>query len=146
MFQVEKNEKPFEMTLAEVVEKQIRFLNDLAKSSLSLKEFDAVISVPIYFSQQQADFLKNCAQKAGFNIQRVMKNPIAACLCYDLEEDNLSEDLVLVYQMGGNSIEVSLVSVANGLFRLIDSIFLKDLGGDKFTDCVIDVLAEEFQK
>lgn len=48
--------------------------------------------------------------------------------------------------MGGNSIEVSLVSLLNGLYRFIDSISIKNLGGDRFTDLIIDVLCEEFQR
>jgi molecular chaperone DnaK (HSP70) len=76
----------------------------------------------------------------------MIKNPIAACLAYDLEEDNSKESLILVYQMGGNSIEVSLVNLLNGLYRIIDSIVIKNLGGDLFTDLIIDILCEEFQR
>ena len=48
--------------------------------------------------------------------------------------------------MGGNSIEVSLVNLLNGLYRIIDSIVIKNLGGDLFTDLIIDILCEEFQR
>ena len=50
----------------------------------------------------------------------------------------------LVYQMGGNSIEVTLVSILNGLYRCVDSINLTNIGGDRFTDIVVDILCEEF--
>ena len=46
--------------------------------------------------------------------------------------------------MGGNSIEVSLVNVVNGLYRIVDSISVKNVGGDHFTDIVVDILCEEF--
>ena len=48
--------------------------------------------------------------------------------------------------MGGNSIEVTLVSLSNGLYRLVDSIDLLNTGGDQFTDIVVGILCEEFQK
>ncbi len=48
--------------------------------------------------------------------------------------------------MGGNSIEVSLISLSNGLYRCLDSIYVENTGGDKFTDIVVDILCEEFQK
>lgn len=48
--------------------------------------------------------------------------------------------------MGGNSIEVTLVSLNNGLYRCLDSIHMKNLGGDNFTEIVVDILCEEFQK
>jgi molecular chaperone DnaK (HSP70) len=48
--------------------------------------------------------------------------------------------------MGGNSIEVTLINLSNGLFRCLDSIHMKNIGGDKFTDIVVDILCEEFQK
>ena len=58
----------------------------------------------------------------------------------------MNSSLTLVYQMGGNSIEVSLVSLLNGMYRILDSISLQNIGGDRFTDLVIDVLCEEFQR
>lgn len=146
VFLVEKNEKPYELTISEAIEKELNYLFELAKSNLGIKECDAVLSVPKYFTEKQTEFLKACAQKAGFNVLRMIKNPIAACLAYDLEDDNSNEGLVLIYQMGGNSIEVSLVSLLNGLYRFIDSISIKNLGGDRFTDLIIDVLCEEFQR
>lgn len=48
--------------------------------------------------------------------------------------------------MGGNSIEVTLVSLSNGLYRCLDSIHVLNSGGDQFTDIVVDILCEEFQK
>ncbi len=48
--------------------------------------------------------------------------------------------------MGGNSIEVSLVSLLNGMYRILDSISLQNVGGDRFTELIIDVLCEEFQR
>lgn len=48
--------------------------------------------------------------------------------------------------MGGNSIEVTLVSLSNGLYRILDSIDMMNTGGDKFTDVIVDILCEEFHK
>ena len=76
----------------------------------------------------------------------MITNPMGACLAYNLEEDNSTDSLVLVYQMGGNSIEVSLVQLTNGLYRYVDTIKLENVGGDLFTDIVVDILCEEFQR
>lgn len=51
---------------------------------------------------------------------------------------------VLVYQMGGNTIEVTYIKVINGLYQCVNSISLKNIGGDVFTDIVVDILSEEF--
>lgn len=48
--------------------------------------------------------------------------------------------------MGGNSIEVTLINLSNGLYRCLDSINVLNSGGDQFTDIVVDILCEEFQK
>ena len=48
--------------------------------------------------------------------------------------------------MGGSSTELSLVSITNGLFRIVDSLLVNNLGGDQFTDIIVDILQEEFQK
>ena len=53
---------------------------------------------------------------------------------------------LLDYQMGGNSIEATLIQLTNGLYRLIDSIHVQNLGGDQFTDLIVDILCEEFEK
>jgi molecular chaperone DnaK (HSP70) len=52
----------------------------------------------------------------------------------------------MVYQLGGNSLELSLLNITNGLARIIDSINLQNVGGDLFTTAVIDILCEEFQR
>ena len=78
---------------------------------------------------------------------RTIRNGAAACLAYDLEEDKGARDsLVLVYQMGDNSLELSLVHVSNGLLRCVASSFTHDIGGYRFTDAVVDILCEEFQR
>lgn len=48
--------------------------------------------------------------------------------------------------MGGNSIEVTIVSISNGLYRCLDSIYVQNSGGDQFTDIIIDILCEEFKR
>jgi len=146
VFSVDKGGEPFELPLEECVEHQLKFLNDLAKSSLNLKETEAVLAVPCYFSSEESDLLKKCAENAGFIVPRMIKNPVAACLAYDLEEDTTQSNLSLVYQLGGNSVEVSLVDLCNGLYRIIDSKSLMNLGGDNFTELIIDICSEEFTR
>jgi hypothetical protein len=55
---VEKNSKPYELSLSETIEKELKYLADLAKTSLSVKECDAVFAVPVHFKKEQTDFLK----------------------------------------------------------------------------------------
>ncbi len=76
----------------------------------------------------------------------MIKNPIAACLAYDLEDDNTQSNLSLVYHLGGNSVEVSLVALSNGLYRIIDSKSVRGLGGDNFTDLIVDICCDEFTR
>lgn len=135
-----------EQTLSDAIQKQLKYLIELAKTSLSVRECNAVMSVPCYFTPDQTEFLKMRAQKAGFNVLRMIRDPAAACLAYDLEDDNSKVSNVLVYQMGGNSLEVSLVNITNGLLRIKNSINLQTLGGDAFTGIIIDILCEEFQR
>lgn len=146
VFSLQKEGEPFDLTLTEVVEKQIQFLADLARSSMNAKELKTVLSVPCYFTEEETQTLKKCAEKVGFHVLRVIKNPVAACLAYDIEEDNTSANVSLVYQLGGNSVEVSLVSLNNGLYRIIDSKSIKNVGGDNFTDLIADICADEFKR
>lgn len=146
VFSVERGEEPYELTLAKCIERQLQFLVDLAKSSLKAKETNTVLSVPCYFTEEETNFLRTCAENAGFHVLRVIKNPVAACLAYDQEDNIANTKTTLVYQLGGNSVEVSLVTLNNGLYRVIDSRHLKNVGGDKFTDLIVDILADEFKR
>lgn len=146
VFSIEKDGKPFELCLNEVVEGQLTFLYNLAKSSLNVKELSTVLSVPCYFSQAESDFLKTCAEASGFHVLRMIKNPIAACMAYDLEDDNTQANLSLVYHLGGNSVEASLVALNNGIYRIIDSKSVRGLGGDNFTDLIVDICCDEFTR
>ncbi len=145
LFSVEKGEGPYDVSLSEAVERQLQFLVDLAKSSLKVKETNTVLAVPCYFTEAESNFLKSCAENAGFHVLRVIRNPVAACLAYD--QDDITETKTsLVYQLGGNSVEVSLVTLNNGLYRILDSRHLKNVGGDKFTDLIVEILVDEFKR
>ncbi|RNA23935.1 heat shock 70 kDa 14 [Brachionus plicatilis] len=115
------------------------------ETNLGVKECRAVLSIPLNFTKEQTEFLKNCAEKSGFQVLRMIRNPFAACMAYELDDDNSNDSIILVYQMGGNSIELTLISLSNGLYRLIDSVDLKS-GGDQFTEIITEILIEEFKK
>jgi molecular chaperone DnaK (HSP70) len=145
-FEIEKNENTYKLTLSECIEQQIKFMNDLAKASIGVKDCNTVISVPNYFTSSQTEYLKERAINAGFNVIRTIKNPIAACLAYDIEDDNSINSYQIVYKMGGNSVEVTLVEITNGLYRIIDSYSDFKMGGDLFTFIISDILCEEFTR
>lgn len=147
VFDVEKNGKDFTLGVRQVVEYELKFLLDLAKSSLGIKDnLNAVLSVPCYFSEEQTKILMECGTKVGFNIHRMIKNPFAACLAYDCEEDGFKNSKLLVYQMSSSTLEITLIELINGLYRKIDSINTFKIGGDAFTDVIISILCEEFKR
>merc|ERR1712127_690201 len=125
------------MSLAEAMEHQFDYLIDLAKTSLNY---------PNNFTAEQCTFLKDCAEKAGFNVLRMVKNPIAACLAYNLEEDQTKDSTILVFHMGDHTLELSLVRICNGLYRRLDTINLDSIAGFRFTDAIVDILVDEFQR
>lgn len=145
-FCVEKDDKPYEMSLAEAMEHQFDYLIDLAKTSLGAKECDICLNYPNNFTAEQCTFLKDCAEKAGFNVLRMVKNPIAACLAYNLEEDQTKDSTILVFHMGDHTLELSLVRICNGLYRRLDTINLDSIAGFRFTDAIVDILVDEFQR
>ena len=70
----------------------------------------AVITVPAYFNQSQREATKNAGQISGMNILRIVNEPDAAALAYGLEDNEHNGDFILVFDFGGGTLDVSLLS------------------------------------
>ncbi|XP_074644815.1 heat shock 70 kDa protein 14-like isoform X2 [Tubulanus polymorphus] len=108
---------------------------------------DAVLAVPLNFSHRQMKELSSGAELAGFNILRVINEPSAALLAYDIGQTDIHEfGNVIVYKMGGSSLHLTIVNVSNGLYRIISSIENDYIGGSLFDQVLVDHFVGEFKK
>jgi molecular chaperone DnaK len=103
-------------------------LADDAEKQVGKKFTEAVVSVPANYSDGQRQAIKDAAEIAGINILRLINEPTAAALAYGIREDR--DRRVLVYDFGGGTFDVSILSVSSGFFDVDSSAGEHKLGGD----------------
>lgn len=120
-------------------------LKATAESYLGEKVTDAVITVPAYFNDAQRQATKDAGRIAGLNVKRIINEPTAAALAYGIDKTD-KEHTILVYDLGGGTFDVSILSLADGTFEVISTAGNNKLGGDDFDQVIIDYLVAEFKK
>jgi molecular chaperone DnaK len=132
------------MTPPEVSAKILRKLKESAEAYLGHKVNKAVITVPAYFNDAQRQATKDAGQIAGLEVARIINEPTAASLAYGL--DKKAQEKICVFDLGGGTFDVSVLEVADGVFRVMSTNGDTHLGGDDFDEELIKYVAGEFQK
>jgi len=122
----------------------LRELVDWAAPSLGKRPQKAVITVPAYFSDAQRSATREAGALAGLEVLRILNEPTAASLAYGFAGG--SRHTALVYDLGGGTFDVSVVTVEDGITEVLASHGNNSLGGDDFDDLLAEALAKEFQK
>jgi molecular chaperone DnaK len=104
----------------------------------------AVITVPAYFNDSQRQATKDAGRIAGLEVLRIINEPTASSLAYGL--DKKKDETIAVYDLGGGTYDVSILSVGDGVFEVKSTNGDTFLGGDDFDQRVIDWAADEFKK
>ena len=133
-----------ESTPSEVSAKILRKLKEAAEAYLGHKVNKAVITVPAYFNDAQRQATKDAGQIAGLEVARIINEPTAAALAYGL--DRKEHEKIVVFDLGGGTFDVSVLEVADGVFRVISTNGDTHLGGDDFDGVLINYVADEFKK
>jgi molecular chaperone DnaK len=130
-------------TPPEVSAKVLRALKEAAESYLGHKVNKAVITVPAYFNDAQRQATKDAGQIAGLEVMRIINEPTAAALAYGLEKK--AQEKIVVFDLGGGTFDVSVLEVADGVFRVISTNGDSHLGGDDFDQTLINHVADQFK-
>jgi heat shock protein 1/8 len=123
-------------------------MKDIAESYLGTKVTDAVITVPAYFNDSQRQATKDAGTIAGLNVLRIINEPTAAAIAYGIDKktsDN-KERNVLIYDLGGGTFDVSLLSVDSGIFEVRAVSGNSHLGGEDFDSRMVDYFVKEFKR
>lgn len=104
----------------------------------------AIITVPAYFSEVQRKATKDAGEIAGFTVRRIIDEPTAAALAYGLDKGE--DQILLVYDLGGGTFDVSIIEVTSGVFHVLAIQGNQHLGGDDFDNRIVEFLLEEFKK
>jgi len=122
----------------------LRKLKEAAEAYLGHRVNKAVITVPAYFNDALRQATKDAGQIAGLEVVRIINEPTAASLAYGL--DKKEAEKIVVFDLGGGTFDVSILEVAEGVFRVISTNGDTHLGGDDFDRALVDYVAEEFKK
>ena len=115
-----------------------------AEAYLGEKIAKSVITVPAYFNDAQRQATKDAGKIAGLEVLRIINEPTASALAYGIDKEH--DVTVLVYDLGGGTFDVSILTLGDGVFEVKSTAGNNHLGGDDFDKRITDYLIEEFRK
>jgi heat shock protein 5 len=120
-------------------------MKEIAETYLQQKVVNAVVTVPAYFNDAQRQATKDAGIIAGLNIARILNEPTAAAIAYGMDKGD-TEKKVLVFDLGGGTFDVSLLSIDNGFFEVEATNGDTHLGGEDFDNRIIEHLVKVIQQ
>ncbi|XP_065210440.1 heat shock 70 kDa protein II-like isoform X2 [Planococcus citri] len=121
-------------------------MKETAEAYLEKTVKNAVITVPAYFNDSQRAATMDAATIAGLNVLRIINEPTAAAIAYGLEKQHSGVHNVLIFDLGGGTFDVSILTLYNGTFEVISTAGDTHLGGEDFDNRMVDYFIEEFKR
>ena len=125
----------------------IYFFNHIKKliqKNIKDVNFKSVITVPSNFNDTQREKIKNAFNYCGFNVIKIINEPSAAALAYGLNNINENEERILVVDIGGGTLDLTVLLKENGFFEVEHSTGLNNLGGNNFTDLIYNYIIKKY--
>ncbi|KAF4660112.1 70-kilodalton heat shock protein [Perkinsus olseni] len=121
-------------------------MRETAEAFLGTKVNDAVVTVPAYFNDSQRQATKDAGSIAGLNVLRIINEPTAAAIAYGLDKKGEGEKNVLIYDLGGGTFDVSLLTIEDGIFEVKATAGDTHLGGEDFDNRILDFCMQDFKR
>merc|ERR1712038_2017830 len=121
-------------------------MKEIAETYLGKTIKNAVVTVPAYFNDSQRQATKDAGTIAGLNVQRIINEPTAAAIAYGLDKKDQGERNVLIFDLGGGTFDVSLLSIEDGIFEVKATNGHTHLGGEDFDNVLVDFCMTQFKK
>ncbi|KAG5177435.1 heat shock protein 70 [Tribonema minus] len=120
-------------------------MKEIAEAYLGKEVKNAVITVPAYFNDSQRQATKDAGAISGLNVLRIINEPTAAAIAYGLDKKG-QERNVLIFDLGGGTFDVSLLTIEEGIFEVKATAGDTHLGGEDFDNRMVDYFTQEFKK
>merc|ERR1711906_62740 len=121
-------------------------MREIAESFLGKSIANAVVTVPAYFNDAQRQATKDAGTISSLNVLRIINEPTAAAIAYGLDKKGGAEKNILVFDLGGGTFDVSILTIDNGVFEVISTSGDTHLGGEHFDRRVVDYLLKVFKR
>ncbi|KAG6620144.1 heat shock 70 kDa protein [Phytophthora cinnamomi] len=120
-------------------------MREVAEAFIGKEVKNAVITVPAYFNDSQRQATKDAGAIAGLNVLRIINEPTAAAIAYGLDKKG-GERNVLIFDLGGGTFDVSLLSIEEGIFEVKATAGDTHLGGEDFDNRLVEYFVQEFKR
>ncbi|XP_029996657.1 heat shock 70 kDa protein 1 [Sphaeramia orbicularis] len=121
-------------------------MKETAEAYLGQTVSNAVITVPAYFNDSQRQATKDAGVIAGLNVLRIINEPTAAAIAYGLDKGKSGERNVLIFDLGGGTFDVSILTIEDGIFEVKSTAGDTHLGGEDFDNRLVNHFVEEFKR
>jgi heat shock protein 1/8 len=120
-------------------------MREIAEAYLGKEVKNAVITVPAYFNDSQRQATKDAGAISGLNVLRIINEPTAAAIAYGLDQKG-AEKNVLIFDLGGGTFDVSLLTIEDGIFEVKATAGDTHLGGEDFDNRMVDYFLQDFKR
>jgi molecular chaperone DnaK (HSP70) len=124
----------------------LRKMKETAETFLGEPVTNAVVTVPAYFNDAQRQATKDAGAIAGLKVARVLNEPTAAAIAYGLDRSKTKEENILVFDLGGGTFDVTLLTIDNGVFEVRSTAGDTHLGGEDFDQRLMNYCLSQFEK
>ena len=124
----------------------LSYLKEAAEAYLGKTVTDAVVTVPAYFNDSQRQATKDAGAIAGLNVLRIINEPTAAAIAYGLDKKVGGERNVLIFDLGGGTFDVSILTIEDGIFEVKSTAGDTHLGGEDFDNRMVNFFVQEFKR
>ena len=143
---VNYQEENKEFTPQEISAFILEKMKSIAESYLGKPVKNAVITVPAYFNDAQRQATKDAGAICGLNVLRIINEPTAAAIAYGLDQKHDGERHIIIYDVGGGTLDVTLLSIDDGIFEVKATSGDTHLGGEDFDRNLMHHFMDEFQR
>merc|ERR1719341_7311 len=121
-------------------------MKEISEAYLGKAVNNAVVTVPAYFNDSQRQATKDAGTIAGLNVLRIINEPTAAAIAYGLDKKVGGDRNVLIFDLGGGTFDVSLLTIEDGIFEVKATAGDTHLGGEDFDNRLVDFCMQDFKR